>query len=56
VKTYRDHIAIEAGKPFTPVQRTLIKRVLKEYDYYSMVISIGGKYAKKDEFRPIRNI
>ena len=56
VKTHRDHIAIEAGLPLTDAQMWHINRALKQDDYYSMVVSIGGKYGKKEKFRPIRRI
>ena len=56
VKTHGEHIAIESGEPLTADQRAVIRRELKQDDYYSLVISIGGKYGKKEKFRPIRRV
>ena len=56
VKTYRDHIAIEAGRPLTAKQKAVIRRVLKDNDYFSLVISVGDRYGKIERFRPIRSV
>ncbi len=56
VKTYNDHMAIEAGGPLTVEQKRWIKKALKEHDYFSVVVNIGGEYAEKERFRPIRRL
>lgn len=56
IKTYNDHMAIEAGCPLTVRQKMCIRKALKEHDYFSLVVSIGGKYAAKERFRPIRSL
>ena len=56
VKTHNDHMAIEAGKPLTVKQKRWIRSALKGHDYFSVIVSIGGKYASKERFRPIRSI
>ena len=56
VKTHNDHMAVEAGRSLTVEQKMWVREALREYDYYSVVVSIGGKYAVKKRFRPIRSI
>ncbi len=56
VKTHGEHIAIESAMPFNAEQKRTIKRILKEGMYFSMVVCIGGRWAKKDKYRPIRDL
>ena len=56
VKVHGEHIAIEAGRPLTTTQKRHVRRILKEHDFYSLVMSIGGAYGKLERFRPIRSI
>ncbi len=56
VKTHNDHMAIEASRPFTTNQKRHIKKALRAHDYFSVVVDIGGKYAAKERFRPIRSM
>ncbi|KKL06790.1 hypothetical protein LCGC14_2592540 [marine sediment metagenome] len=56
VKTHNDHMAVEAGRPLTVGQKTWVREALKEHDYFSLVVSIGGKYAAKERFRAIRSL
>ncbi len=56
IKTHYDHIAIEAGHSLTAAQKRRIRYILKGRNFYSMVISINGKYGKLEKFRPIRSI
>ena len=56
VKAHNDHMAVEAGQPLTVEQKAWIRKALKEHDYFSVVVSIGGQYAAKERFRPIRSL
>ena len=56
VKISRERMAIEAGKPLTSTQKRHIRYALKHNDIFSLVVSVGGEYSKKDRFRPIRSL
>lgn len=56
VKVFRDCVAIESGTVLSNTQKRLLRRVLKQDNYYSMTVCIGGRWANKETMRPIRSM
>ena len=56
IKVFRDHVAIESGTLLNERQRMMVIGVLRQDDYYFLVVCIGGKWADRSTWRPIRSL